>query len=48
MRAVPVRVLSIHMLSADEGVGRGLNNEAPSWNTVLGSLQTSVFIALGR
>jgi hypothetical protein len=28
MRAVPVRVLSIHMLSADEGGGRGLNNEA--------------------
>jgi hypothetical protein len=27
---------------------RGLNNEALFWNTVLGSLQTSVFIALGR
>jgi hypothetical protein len=32
--------------SSDEGIGRGLNNEALFWNTVLGGLQTSVFIAL--
>lgn len=40
--------LAIHALAADEDIRRGINEEALFWNTMLGSLQTSMFIALGR
>lgn len=41
--------LTIHAVaSEDTSVRRGLNEEALVWNTVLGSLQTSIFIVLGR
>ncbi len=40
--------LSIHALSANDNIRRGLNEEALFWNTMLGSLQTSIFISLGR
>jgi hypothetical protein len=41
--------LAIHALAGiNDDVRRGLNNEALFWNTVLGSLQTSLFIVLGR
>ena len=41
--------LAIHAVAGtNDEVRRALNNEALFWNTVLGSLQTSVFIVLGR
>ena len=40
--------LAIHALGTDQHIRRGLNEEALFWNTVLGSLQTAIFIALGR
>jgi|HubBroStandDraft_4_1064222.scaffolds.fasta_scaffold01242_7 hypothetical protein len=41
--------LTIHAVAAkDENVRRGLNEEALFWNTVLGGLQCSLFIVLGR
>jgi len=45
----PYSYLAIHAVAArDENVRRGLNEEALFWNTVLGGLQCSLFIALGR
>jgi hypothetical protein len=41
--------LAIHAVAGrDENVRRGLNEEALFWNTVLGGLQCSLFIVLGR
>lgn len=40
--------LSIHALSANDDIRRGLNEEALFWNTILGSLQMSIFISFGR
>ena len=41
--------LAIHAVAAkDDNVRRGLNEEALFWNTVLGGLQCSLFIVLGR
>jgi hypothetical protein len=40
--------LSIHALGADQDIRRGLNAAALFWNTILGALQTSIFITLGR
>jgi hypothetical protein len=41
--------LAIHAIAGtNDSVRRGLNDEALFWNTVLGSLQTSLFIVLGR
>jgi hypothetical protein len=40
--------LSIHALSANEDIRRGLSEEPLFWGTLRGSLLTSIFIVLGR